>query len=117
LTYAFTNYSVNPCAGPSDAGALREYITTYASHPAQFRYNGKVFASTFAGESCTFGAATTEQGWKEQFTDQLTGENAALFVPSFFMDPARFKSFSAMDGAFNVRFMLYVWRLAHGTAA
>ncbi|KEP48908.1 glycoside hydrolase family 71 protein [Rhizoctonia solani 123E] len=93
--------AVNPCAGPSDAAALREYITTYASHPAQFRYNGKVFASTFAGESCTFGAATTEQGWKEQFTDQLTGENAALFVPSFFMDPTRFKSFSAMDGAFN----------------
>ncbi|KAL5638379.1 hypothetical protein ACGC1H_005156 [Rhizoctonia solani] len=93
--------AVNPCAGPSDAAALREYITTYASHPAQFRYNDKVFASTFAGESCTFGAATTEQGWKEQFTDQLTGENAALFVPSFFMDPTRFKSFSAMDGAFN----------------
>ncbi|KAF8706619.1 Glycoside Hydrolase, partial [Rhizoctonia solani] len=93
--------AVNPCAGPSDAAALREYITTYASHSAQLRYNGKVFASTFAGESCTFGAATTEQGWKEQFTDQLTGENAALFVPSFFMDPARFKSFSAMDGAFN----------------
>lgn len=93
--------AVNPCAGPADAAPLREYITTYASHPAQFKLDGKVFASTFAGESCTFGAATTEQGWKEQFTDQLTGENAAMFVPSFFMDPARFKSFSAMDGAFN----------------
>ncbi|QRV84039.1 alpha-1,3-glucanase [Ceratobasidium sp. AG-Ba] len=43
----------------------------------------------------------TRTGWKQQFTDQLTGENAAMFVPSFFMDPTRFKSFAAMDGAFN----------------
>ncbi|QRV98082.1 alpha-1,3-glucanase [Ceratobasidium sp. AG-Ba] len=93
--------SVNPCAVPADAAPLREYITKYAPHPAQFKVNGKVFASTFAGESCTFGTATPEAGWKQQFTDQLTGENAAMFVPSFFMDPTRFKSFAAMDGAFN----------------
>ncbi|KAG8713557.1 hypothetical protein FRC09_018592 [Ceratobasidium sp. 395] len=93
--------SVNPCAGPNDAAALREYITKYAQHPAQFRFDGKVFVSTFAGETCTFGASSTEEGWKQQFTDQLTGDNAATFVPSFFMDPARFKSFQAMDGAFN----------------
>ncbi|QRW12672.1 alpha-1,3-glucanase [Ceratobasidium sp. AG-Ba] len=83
--------SVNPCAGPADAAPLREYITKYASHPAQFKFNGKVFASTFAGESCTFGAATPEQGWKQQFTDQLTGENAAMFI----------QELAAMDGAFN----------------
>ncbi|KAF8608383.1 glycoside hydrolase [Ceratobasidium sp. AG-I] len=93
--------AVNPCASPTDAAPLREYITTYASHPSQFRFNGKIFASTFAGETCTFGARSTEQGWKEQFADQLVGENATTFVPSFFMDPVRFKSFQAMDGAFN----------------
>ncbi|KAG8687688.1 hypothetical protein FRC08_011849 [Ceratobasidium sp. 394] len=93
--------SVNPCATSNDAAALREYITKYANHPAQFRFDGKVFASTFAGETCTFGATSTEEGWKQQFADQLTGEYATTFVPSFFMDPARFKSFQAMDGAFN----------------
>lgn len=102
-TINLNHISVNPCASPTDADPLRKYITTYASHPAQFRFNGKVFASTFAGETCKFGASSTEQGWKEQFTDQLVGENATTFVPSFFMDPARFKSFQAMDGAFNVR--------------
>jgi glucan endo-1,3-alpha-glucosidase len=102
LTNRLCFASVNPCASPNDAAPLREFITKYANHPAQFRFNGKIFASTFAGETCTFGAGSTEDGWKQQFTDQLTGVNAATFVPSFFMDPARFKSFQAMDGAFNV---------------
>ncbi|KAB5588576.1 Glucan endo-1,3-alpha-glucosidase agn1 [Ceratobasidium theobromae] len=91
--------TILPCMGTNDAILLRNYITSFASHPAQFRFKNKAFVSTFNGDGCTFGMATTEQGWKEQFTDRLEGENAALFVPSFFMDPAGFKNFSAMDGA------------------
>ena len=102
------NCSVNPCAGPSDAAALREYITTYASHPAQLRYNGKVFASTFAGESCTFGQSSVVEGWKTQFTQHPElmdgGESKVFFMPSFFVDPATFGTYDGvMDGALNVR--------------
>ena len=75
------------CASPNDAAALRNYVTTYASHPNQFKYNGKVFVSTFAGDQCAFGQGSVTQGWKSQFIDQLTGPNAVFFVPSFFVDP------------------------------
>ena len=95
--------SVFPCAAAGDAAALRSYITTYAKHPNQFKYNNRVFASTFAGESCTFGQGSVPQGWATQFTGQLTGVNAVHFVPSFFIDPATFGQFSSsINGMFNV---------------
>ena len=96
--------SVLPCAGPGDAAQLRKYVTTYANSPAQFKFNNKVFVSTFAGEKCTFGQANAAQGWKSQFTSQLSGANAVFFVPSFFVDPGQFGDYaSAVDGMFNVR--------------
>ncbi|TFK52554.1 glycoside hydrolase family 71 protein [Heliocybe sulcata] len=96
--------SVLPCSSPDNAAALRNYITTYASHPNQLKYDGKVFASTFAGESCTFGQGSVAQGWSSQFTQhpQLSGANAVYFAPSFFVDPNTFPTYNgAMDGAFN----------------
>lgn len=97
------SFSVLPCASPADAAALRNYITEYAAHPAQFKYQGKVFVSTFSGEGCTFGQGNAAQGWKSQFTDQLTGPNSVFFVPSFFVDPATFNQYTSIDGMFNVR--------------
>ena len=94
-----------PCSSSNDAATLRNYITTYATHPNQLIYDGRVLASTFAGESCTFGQASPAQGWSSQFTQhpQLTGKNAVYFVPSFFVDPNTFSTFNdAMDGALNV---------------
>ncbi|KAI0072871.1 glycoside hydrolase family 71 protein [Panus rudis PR-1116 ss-1] len=96
--------TVLPCNSPDDAAALRKYITTYANHPAQYKYDGRVFASTFAGQDCTFGAGSTADGWRTQFTEhpELTGNNAVFFVPSFFVDPATFGQFNGvLDGYLN----------------
>jgi hypothetical protein len=68
-----------------------------------------VFASTFSGESCTFGQDSTPDGWSSQFTrhPDLTGQNAVFFVPSFFIDPQTFNQYGdVMDGDFNVSFFL-----------
>jgi glucan endo-1,3-alpha-glucosidase len=91
-----------PCSSPGDAAALRDYITRYADHPNQLRYNGQVFASTFAGDTCTFGSGSSVEGWKSQFVDQLTGNNKVHFVPAFFADPNTFKNFdNVIDGVYN----------------
>jgi glucan endo-1,3-alpha-glucosidase len=100
-------FRVIPCASPGDAQFLRNFITTYATHPNQLIYDGRVFASTFAGESCTFGQGSPAAGWASQFTrhPDLTGQNAVFFVPSFFIDPQTFNQYGdVMDGDFNVRF-------------
>ena len=91
-----------PCSSPQDASALRDYITRYADHPSQLKYNGNVFASTFAGDTCTFGSDSPTDGWKSQFIDQLTGDNKVHFVPAFFSDPNSFKDFdNVIDGVYN----------------
>ena len=111
----FISASSLPCSSPNDAAALRNYITTYATHPNQLIYDGRVFVSTFAGESCTFGQASPAQGWSSQFTQhpQLTGRNAVYFVPSFFVDPNTFSTFNdAMDGALNVGFSRFCTGIA-----
>lgn len=98
-------YHVEICRLADDAATLRTYITTYASHPNQLIYRNRVFASTFSGESCTFGQGSVADGWSSQFTSHsdLTGQNAVFFVPSFFVDPATFGTYdSVMDGALNV---------------
>lgn len=95
-----------PCGSANDAATLLNYITTYASHPNQMIYNGRVFASTFSGESCQFGQGSVQSGWSTQFLQQLSGENAVYFVPSFFVDTSEFHSFDGViDGMFNVRVM------------
>ncbi|CAL1713082.1 unnamed protein product [Somion occarium] len=92
--------TVLPCGSPADAAALRNYVTTYADHPAQFKYDGRVFASTFSGEKCSFGSGSPQNGWKSQFYSQLNGN--VFFVPALFADPGSFPSWSgAMDGVFN----------------
>lgn len=95
--------SVLPCTQASDASTLRNYITTYATHPNQLTVNGQVFASTFSGSDCTFGQGSAQQGWSTQFLNQLTGQNAVHFVPSFFSDTSSYSQFDGvMDGTFNV---------------
>ncbi|KAH8096821.1 glycoside hydrolase family 71 protein [Cristinia sonorae] len=87
-----------PCTTSSNSALLRNYITTYENHPNQMKFNGSVFASTFAGESCKFGASTVNQGWINTLKTNLT---PVYFVPSFFVDPATLNTYTVMDGAFN----------------
>lgn len=92
-----------PCTAASDAATLRNYITTYASHPNQLIVNSQVFASTFSGSDCTFGQSSAQAGWSTEFVSQLTGSNAVHFVPSFFSDTSSYSQFDGvMDGTFNV---------------
>ncbi|KZV70181.1 glycoside hydrolase family 71 protein [Peniophora sp. CONT] len=99
--------TVLPCASPDDASTLRNYITTYASHPGQLTYSSRVLATTFAGESCTFGQSSVTEGWKTQFTQHPDlmgdgGQSKVFFMPSFFVDPATFGTYDGvMDGALN----------------
>ena len=88
-----------PCTSAGNSALLRNYVTTYANHPNQLKINGAVLVSTFAGESCTFGASTVNQGWINTLKTNLV---PTYFVPSFFVDPATFSTYSVIDGAFNV---------------
>ena len=92
-----------PCSSAANATILRQYVANYSSHPNQLRWHGDVFVSTFSGSDCTFGQNSSAEGWKTEFIDKLTGENAVHFVPSFFVDPSTFSDYDGvMDGDFNV---------------
>ncbi|KAF7346349.1 hypothetical protein MSAN_01862600 [Mycena sanguinolenta] len=95
--------SVLPCATPDDAAALRARVLNFTSSPAYLqRTPGKAFVSTFAGESCTFGQTDVPTGWRTQFTQSPDLQGKIEFVPSFFIDPATFSTFTeVMDGSFN----------------
>lgn len=88
-----------PCSAPSHISLLQSYINTYAQHPNQFLVHNQTFVSTFAGEGCTFGASSVNKGWTNAVKTNVSN---TYFVPSFFIDPATFPSYSVMDGAFNV---------------
>ena len=92
------------CNTPDGAALVRNYVTTYANHPNQYKYNGRVFLSTFSGDQCTFGqSGSTENAWQTQVFNQLTGGNAVYFVPSFFIASNTFSQWSNIaNGMFNV---------------
>ncbi|KAL7412808.1 glycoside hydrolase [Mrakia frigida] len=94
--------TVLPCSSYDNAAALRSYITTYAAHPNQAWYGGKILASTFAGSDCTFGQGGWTAGWQTAFKDVLSNAGTPVyFMPSVFTDPSTFGSASAMDGELN----------------
>ncbi|KZV70584.1 glycoside hydrolase family 71 protein [Peniophora sp. CONT] len=94
--------TANPCASAADAVPLRNWVTTYYNHPAQFIYNGKVYFSTFLGNDCMFGQSSVVAGWTNEFKNQLTGAQAVYFVPFFSVDPATFSNYAGLiDGALN----------------
>jgi glucan endo-1,3-alpha-glucosidase len=98
--------SAIPCASASDGNLIRHYVDTYHAHPNQLIYGGQPFYSTFAGEGCTFGAGGLNEGWMNVMKkNPVTGTH---FVPSFFIDPAKFHNITAMDGAFSVSPSLWI---------
>ncbi|KAI0822261.1 glycoside hydrolase [Trametes gibbosa] len=91
-----------PCSSANDGAAIRSLTNQFASRPAQLQVDGKAFVSTFAGESCTFGAGDVPSGWRTQFTQHPDTVGKIHFVPAFFVDPSQFNTFSGvMDGDFN----------------
>lgn len=94
-----------PCASSIDAQTLRNLVNTYVSHPNQLQYQSRAFVSTFSGETCTFGQGSVLDGWKNEFSMHPDLQGKIYFVPSFFIDPAKFGDFTTvMDGDFNVGF-------------
>ncbi|KAL6305085.1 glycoside hydrolase family 71 protein [Sparassis latifolia] len=89
-----------PANCSDDVQSFCDYVTRYRGHPNQLLHHGKVFISTFAGESNLFGHTDLNHAWK--FVKSTLEEIAPVhFVPSFFIDPARYPHITAMDGYFN----------------
>lgn len=98
LGLSFDMSAIN-CSSADDVKLLQDYINTYNSHPNILQFNGKMLITTFAGESCTFGQGSVDAGWNFAIK---TGLPAVYFIPSFFVDPATFPSYTSTDGQFNV---------------
>ena len=62
LFFSF-DMSVLSCNSASDVAPIRNYINKYAAHAAQLNFRGRPLVSTFAGERCTFGQGSVNDGW------------------------------------------------------
>lgn len=80
-----------------DWNTLLDYVRNHFDHPNAFRYNGKFFISTFAGQQ------HSDDEWQNSFKNVLAGEGKDIFfVPSFFYDPnGIFEAHPVMDGWFD----------------
>jgi len=85
------------CGSAADAGMLTDLVKTYASHPAQAKYNGRAHVSTFSGENCHFGQGSVQAGWL--YLRSLVP--ALYFVPAHFSDVSTFAGATWFDGVFN----------------
>ncbi|KAJ7287067.1 glycoside hydrolase [Mycena rebaudengoi] len=100
--YFFLSFDMSsvPSSSSGDVDLLRQYMLDFGHHPSMFRHKGKVVVSTFAGENSTFGQDTLDAAWafvKDSIQDIIP----IHFIPSFFIDPVRYRDISCMDGAFN----------------
>jgi glucan endo-1,3-alpha-glucosidase len=98
LGFSF-DMTVMPCTAAGDAALLQKYIATYSAHPNVLQFAGKMFVSTFSGETCTFGQGSVDAGW----VSAVKGGPEVCFIPAFFGDPTTFGTFKSLDGMFNVR--------------
>jgi glucan endo-1,3-alpha-glucosidase len=96
----------------SDANTIINYVLQYKDHPNSYKYRGKYFMSTFAGESTTFGHADPNEGWDKEVISKLRERNVDVcFVPSFSGVDAwqMYNKFPVVDGAFSWA----AWYLSH----
>jgi len=87
-----------------NANVLVNYMKQYCNHPNQFKYQGRCFVSTFAGESQTFGESNVNAGWQKRFKDPLRAAGINVFFgPSWTaLGPMNmFEGHSVLDGAFS----------------
>ncbi|KAF9523864.1 glycoside hydrolase [Crepidotus variabilis] len=101
LFFSFDMSSIpGHCA--EDIQFFQNYISSFCNYRWYYRHpetRGAVI-STFCGENCTFGQGSMEKGWA-YLKAKLTRISQIHFVPSFFIDPARYKHIHALDGVFN----------------
>ncbi|KAG6830981.1 hypothetical protein H0H87_006632 [Tephrocybe sp. NHM501043] len=91
-----------PCESSADAQTLRDLVLRFITHPSYMQVASQPLVSTFAGEICTFGRGDVSDGWDTEFVGHPDLQGKIQFVPSFFIDPATFNTFShVMDGDFN----------------
>ncbi|KAI0763934.1 glycosyl hydrolase family 71-domain-containing protein [Trametes elegans] len=99
LSFDMSSFS---CSKATDVQPLQTYIKTYANNTSQMTYNGRMFVSTFAGESCTFGATgSLDQAWANAVKPANSSLPGVWFMPSFFVDPKTFPNLTVIDGAFH----------------
>jgi glucan endo-1,3-alpha-glucosidase len=87
-----------PCASVADGQSIiNNFIAPFKSHPNRYIYNGKMFLSTFAGQSCTFGQGSAPAGWKWLVANAGT---PLYFIPNVQIDNAALLSttWSFIDG-------------------
>ncbi|EGN94676.1 glycoside hydrolase family 71 protein [Serpula lacrymans var. lacrymans S7.3] len=87
------------CTTAADGTIVQQYVGNYSSHPNQLMVSGNPMISTFSGESCTFGASSVNDGWTQVLKSGSIP--TPYFIPSFFVDPSTFSTYTVMDGAFN----------------
>ncbi|KAH8115173.1 glycoside hydrolase family 71 protein [Phellopilus nigrolimitatus] len=83
-----------------DIQNLKIYTDKFAPHPNYLQLQGKALVSSFAGESSLFGCPDIPTAWM-RVKMTLKEKIPVYFIPSFFIDPARFREIHCMDGAFN----------------
>ncbi len=83
----FISFDFNWYHDTSDASAVGAKIAQYASHPAQLMVDGKVFASSFAGDALNVPAMRSAAGVP------------VFWAPNF--HPSYGTDFNQIDGALN----------------
>ncbi|CAL1710436.1 unnamed protein product [Somion occarium] len=86
------------CQSPGDANGIQQFINGYNGHPNEVYIDGKMLVSTFGGEGCRFGTGDVNTGWWNTVKANMP---PTYFVPAFFVDPATFGGYTALDGVFN----------------
>lgn len=84
----FISFDFNWYHDTSDAAAVGQKIAQYGSRPAQLIVDGKVFASSFAGDQLNVPAMRSATGGLQVF-----------WMPN--IHPEQGTSFADVDGAFN----------------
>ncbi|KAG0141631.1 hypothetical protein CROQUDRAFT_51455 [Cronartium quercuum f. sp. fusiforme G11] len=92
-----------PHGSDADASKLATLVNKYVNHPAQFKYDGKVFISTFSGDQYpgAFGRATVCEGYT-YFRSLISTANTTgtYFMPAFFPSNIS-KVVDCVDGLFQ----------------
>ncbi|KAL0478277.1 glucan endo-1,3-alpha-glucosidase [Acrasis kona] len=87
-----------------DPNAIVEWIRRFSNRPNTYKYNNKIFVSTFAGESQSFGESGPNEGWNNKIKNPLRNQGIEIFfVPAWTaMGPNNFFDRNwVVDGAFS----------------